>query len=197
MDTVAFEYGFLGIIILMVFFAFLIWTQKMLQVILATTGSTLVILWWSGTLHYFSYAISQQDNMSIFGFEATDLSYFIQSAELTTSILIFIWLLIFTIQYSSSLVNMASWISNSRLVQFLLSPLAIFSMIVSLSVAVLGIDVFSLTFLQSVVNNFGAQSIISYFVQYLPICIMLQGVAMIFLLFQKHKAVEPISYDDI
>ena len=87
-------------------------------------------------------------------------------------------------------------ILQSKLVQFLLSPLAIFSMIISLSVAVLWIKVFSLTFLQSVLTNFGAQSVISLYVQYLPLGILIQGLITLLLVFQKEKKVE-ITYDDI
>lgn len=196
MDTIAFEYGFLGIIILMIFFAFLIGTHKMLQVIVSTTCISLITLWWSWTLSYLSYTIAQQNTLEIFGFWSADIASFVQSAEITTSVLIFVGLLIYAIQYASSSVMMTWMILQSKLVQFLLSPLAIFSMIISLSVAVLWIKVFSLTFLQSVLTNFGAQSVISLYVQYLPLGILIQGLITLLLVFQKEKKVE-ITYDDI
>ena len=196
MDTIAFEYGFLGVIILMVFFAFLIGTHKMLQVIVATTCITLVTLWWSGSLSFLSYSIAQQSTANVFGFGPSDIVAFITSAELTTSLFIFVGLLIYTIQYATSAVVMSSGILQSKLVQLLLSPLAIFSMIISLTVAVLGIDVFSLSFLDSVLANFGRQSIIYKYIQYLPVGLLLQGLITLFLVFQKEKKLE-ISYDDL
>ena len=196
MDTIAFEYGFLWIIVLMIFFAFLIGIHKMLQVIVATTCTTLITLWWSWSLSFMSYSIAQQGTLQIFGFWSNDIVSFISSAELTTSLLIFVGLLIYTIQYSTSSIVMSSGLLQSKLLQFVLSPLAIFSMIISLTVAVLGIDVFSLSFLTSVLENFWSQSIIYKYIQYLPLGILLQGLITLLLVFQKEKKIE-ISYDDI
>ena len=152
MDTIAFEYGFLWIIVLMIFFAFLIGIHKMLQVIVATTCTTLITLWWSWSLSFLSYSIAQQGTLQIFGFWSNDIVSFISSAELTTSLLIFVGLLIYTIQYSTSSIVMSSGLLQSKLLQFVRSPLAIVSMIISLTVAVLGIDVFSLSFLTYVLG---------------------------------------------
>lgn len=180
----------------MIFFAFLIGIHKMLQVIVATTCTTLITLWWSGSLSFLSYSIAQQGTLAIFGFWPSDIIAFISSAETTTSIVIFVWLLVYAIQYATSSVTMTSRILQSKLIQFLLSPLAIFSMIIALTVAVLGINIFSLSFLSSVLTNFGEQSIIYKYIQYLPLGILLQWLITLFLVFQKEKKVE-VSYDDL
>ena len=196
MDTLAFEYAFLWVLILMVFFAFLIGTHKMLQVIISTTFITLVTLWWSGFLSFFSYSIIQQWTLSLFGFWPSEIVIFIQSAELTTNLLIFVWLLIYTIQYTTLWGDMISNALHSKLTQIILPPIAILNTIVSLSIAILWINVFSLSFLAGVLEKFWTQSFVYYFVQYLPLLLVLQWIVTLLLMFRKEKKLE-ISYDDI
>ena len=168
----------------------------MLQVIVATTCTTLITLWWSWSLSFMSYSIAQQGTLQIFGFWSNDIVSFISFFFFFTSLLIFVGFLIYIIQYFTSSIVMSSGLLQSKLLQFVLSPLAIFSMIISLTVAVLGIDVFSLSFLTSVLGNFWSQSIIYKYIQYLPLGILLQGLITLLLVFQKEKKIE-ISYDDI
>lgn len=180
----------------MIFFAFLIGTHKMLQVIIATTCITLIVLWRSGSIAFVSYSIAQQGTLEIFGFWSTAIVSFIQSAEITTSLWIYVWLLVYAIHYATPSVVMSSGIVQSKLVQFLLSPLAIFTMIISLTVAIFGIDIFSLSFLASMQAKFWWENFIYKYIQYLPLWVLVQGLIALFLLFQKEKKIE-LSYDDI
>ena len=197
MDTLAFEYAFLWVIILMVFFAFLIGTHKMLQVIIATTFITLVTLWWSGFISFLSYWIIKQNTLMVFGFWPSEIVAFLQSAELTTNLMLFMGLLIYTIQYTTLWVGTSNNILHSRLIQFVLPPVAIFNTIISLSVSILGINIFSLTFLASVITKFGTLSFVSYYVQYLPLFLLIQWLLTLILVFRKERRIEITTYDDI
>ena len=197
MDTLAFEYAFLWVIILMVFFAFLIGTHKMLQVIIATTFITLVTLWWSGFISFLSYWIIKQNTLMVFGFWPSEIVAFLQSAELTTNLMLFMGLLIYTIQYTTLWVGTSNNIIHSRLIQFVLPPVAIFNTIISLSVSILGINIFSLTFLASVITKFGTLSFVSYYVQYLPLFLLIQWLLTLILVFRKERRIEITTYDDI
>lgn len=168
----------------------------MLQVIISTTFITLVALGWSGFLSFLSYSIIQQGTLTIFGFWPTEIVGLLQSAELTTNLLIFVWLLIYTIQYTTLSGDLTHNALQSRLIQLILPPIAIFNTIVSLSVAILWINVFSLSFLAGVLEKFWTQSFVYYYVQYLPLLLLVQGLITLLLMFRKEKRIE-ISYDDI
>ena len=169
----------------------------MLQVIIATTFISLVTLWWSGFISFLSYGIIKQNTLMIFGFWPSEIVAFLQSAELTTNLMLFVGLLIYTIQYTSLWIGSSNSILHSRLTQFILPPVAIFNTIISLSISVLWINIFSLTFLASVITKFGTLSFVSYFVQYLPLFLLVQGLLTLLLVFRKERRIEITTYDDI
>jgi hypothetical protein len=195
MDTVLFEYGFLWIIILLTFFSFLIGIHKMLQVIVSTSFIILVLLWRSGFLSFVWYYVSQQSEITFFSFINTDIVNFIQSADTTTSLLIFVWLIIYAIHYANNTLHISWSLFSSKLTQVFLAPLAILSMILCLSVAVIGIDIFSLSFLQKIATSFSVDSVIYKYIFFLPLGIIFQWLFTLILLFQKEKNIS--SYDEL
>ncbi len=195
MDTVLFEYGFLWIIILLTFFSFLIWIHKMLQVIVSTSFIILVLLWRSGFLSFVWYYVAQQSDITFFSFNNTDIVSFIQSADTTTSLLIFVWLIIYAIHYANNTLHISSLLFSSKITQIFLAPLAILSMILCLSVAVVGIDIFSLQFLQKMATSFPTDSIVYRYIFFLPLGIIFQWLFTLILLFQKEKNIW--SYDEL
>ena len=195
MDTVLFEYGFLWIIILLTFFSFLIGIHKMLQVIVSTSFIVLVLLGWSGFLSFLVYYIAQTPTVTLFYFTNTDLVSFIQSADTTTSLWIFVWLIIYAIHYSNNTLHISSSLFSSKLTQVFLAPLAILSMILCLSVAVIGIDIFSLSFLQKIATSFTVDSVIYKYIFFLPLGIIFQWLFTLILLFQKEDHAS--SYDEL
>ncbi len=197
MDSITLEYLFLGIMVLMVFFAFLIGTSKMLQVIIATTCITLVVLWWSGLITFVSNSIAQNSTLTIFWFWPQDISSFLKSARITTSIFIVWGLLAYVLQYSSPLVVSSSDTSNSKIFQLILSPLAIFTTIVTLIVAVVWIDIFSLSYLSAAQAQFWPTSFVSIILNYMPLCIFLQALLTLFIVFRKENKVKEFTYNDM
>ncbi len=190
-----FEYGFLWIIVLLTFFSFLIGIHKMLQVIVSTSFIMLIVLWWSWLLSYMAYYIAQTPSIMIFSFSNIDLVNFIQSADTTTSLLIFVGLIIYAIHYANNTLQISSSLFDSKLTQIFLSPLAILSMILCLSVSVIGIDIFSVSFLQKIISSFGTDSLIYKYVFFLPLWIIFQWLFTLILLFQKEKNMP--SYDEL
>jgi hypothetical protein len=195
MDTVLFEYGFLWIIILLTFFSFLIGIHKMLQVIVSTSFIILVLLGRSGFLSFVGYYIWQQPDITFFSFSNIDIVSFIQSADTTTSLLIFVWLIIYAIHYANNTLHISSSLFSSKLTQIFLAPLAILSMILCLSVAVIGIDIFSLGFLQKIGSSFTVDSVIYKYIFFLPLGIICQWLFTLILLFQKENSIS--SYDEL
>lgn len=197
MDTVLLEYGFLGIILLLAFFSFLIGTQKMLQLIVSTSFIMLILLWRSGSLAYLAYYIGQTPAISVFSFSNLDLVQFVHNADTTTSLLIFSWLIIYAIHYSNHSFPLSSSLFSSKIAQILISPLAIMSMILCLSVAILGVNVFSLVFLQQTISSLWADNIVSKYLLFLPLCLLLQGLLTLLLLFPvPSKTTDMLEYDD-
>lgn len=190
-----FEYGFLWIIVLLTFFSFLIGIHKMLQVIVSTSFIMLIVLWWSWLLSYIAYYIAQTPSIMIFSFSNIDIVNFIQSADTTTSLFIFVWLIIYAIHYANNTLQISSSLFDSKLTQIFLSPLAILSMILCLSVSVIGVDIFSISFLQKIISSFWTDSLIYKYVFFLPLGIIFQWLFTLILLFQKEKNIP--SYDEL
>lgn len=171
----------------------------MLQVIVSTSFVILILLGWSGLLTYLSYMISQSPNMSLFSFSNLDIVSFIQSADTTTSICIFVGLMVYVVHYTKHNLNIVSPFFQSKLAQVALAPLAILSMVLCLSVAVIGTNIFSLAFLQETAASFSPWSFVYYFVFCLPIWLLLQGFTTLIILFERERTLShsPISYDDL
>lgn len=196
MDTAFFEYGLLWVIIVLTFFSFLIGVNKMLQVIVSTSFIMLIVLWWSWFLSYLWYYIALTPSITFFSFTNNDIISFVQSADAMTSLIIFLWLIIYAIHYADMTIPLSSKIFSSKFTQILLSPIAIISVVLSLSVAIIGIDVFSITFLQKIAVTFTSDSFVYHYVFFLPLGIIMQWLLTLVLLFPKHKDYPP-SYDDI
>lgn len=195
MDTAILEYGFLWIIVLLTFFSFLIGIHKMIQVIVSTSFIMLIVLWWSWLLSYVAYYISQTPSIMLFSFSNIDIVNFIQSADTTTSLFIFVWLIVYAIHYATNTLQLSSSLFDSKLTQIFLAPLAILSMVLCLSVAVIGIDIFSIAFLQKIMSSFGTNSLIYKYIFFLPLWIIFQWLFTLILLFQKEKNLP--SYDEL
>lgn len=195
MDTVIFEYGLLWVIVLLTFFSFLIGTHKMLQVIVSTSFIMLILLGWSWFLSYIGYYIAQTPTITLFYFSNIDLVNFIQSADTTTSLIIFVWLIVYAIHYANNTLQISSSLFSSKLTQVFLAPLAILSMILCLSIAIMWIDLFSIAFLQKIGSSFGVDSIIYKYIFFLPIGIIFQWLFTLILLFQKEKNL--VAYDEL
>ena len=120
------------------------------------------------------------------------------SAKIATSILIFGGLLAYVLQYSAPLLVSASGFFSSKFTQLLLSPFAIFSMMVTLSVAIVGVEAFSLDFLLATRSQFGSMSLVSLLVQYLPLALLGQALLTLLLIFRKQKKSDrEMDYDDL
>lgn len=167
----------------------------MLQVIVSTSFIILILLWWSWFLSYLGYYIAQTPSITLFYFSNIDLVAFLQSADTTTNLLIFVWLIIYAIHYANNTLQISSSLFQSKLTQVFLAPLAILSMVLCLSVAVIGIDIFALSFLQKIALSFSTDSLIYKYVFFLPLWLIFQWLFTLIILFQK----ESISswYDDL
>jgi hypothetical protein len=84
---------------------------------------------------------------------------------------------------------------SSKLTQVFLAPLAILSMILCLSVAVVGVDIFSVSFLQKIATSFTVDSAIYTYIFFLPLGVLAQGLFTLILLFQKQEHIS--SYDEL
>lgn len=196
MDIALLEYGLLGVIILLVFLTFAVWMHKMTQVIIAMTSSTLIILWWSGFLSFIESYIASLGEFTLFSLSQTQIVTLLESSQITINFLILAWILIYIIQYTSFSFPVGWTHLSGRTMQILFSPLAIFSMIISLSVALLWIDVLSPIFLTQVGEKFWTQHFIYYCMFYLPLGIVIQWLTTLILLFKKNVT-NVTSYDDI
>lgn len=182
---------------MMIFLAFLIGTHKMLQVIVATVFISLISLSRSGMLTILSHIIIAQGTIKIFWFWPESIALFLNSAKVTTWILIFISLLFYILQYTSISVNLNARLIDSKLFQLILAPIAILTMLLSFSVAVLWIDLFSLTFLDLVQERFWKGGFLYIYIQYLPIGLLLHALLWVFLLFPKtYTRKTTINYDE-
>lgn len=180
-----FQYILFGVVILLAFFVFLIGINKMFQVIVSTSFIILVVLWWSGLFVYLKYYLSVHSEIMLFSFSNISLIEFLNSADTTTNILLFVGLLIYAIHYSDTHLQPSGNMFSSKLLQVALVPIAIMSMIVGLSISVVGIDLFSLWFLQQLATNFSNNTIIFNYIFFLPVALLLQGLITLLLLFPK------------
>ncbi len=196
-DTSLVGYGALWIISLLTFFCFLIGTNKMLKIIVSISLFIVILLWRSWFLNYLISFLMQSSDIVFLTFSHIELAVFIKSADTTTSILIFIWLLIYVVHHTNSWLDLSSPVFSSKIVQqLILVPCAIISIILWLSVALIGVDLFSVSFLQSIAISFSSTSLVYRYIFFLPMWLLLQWLFTLFVLFRRENT-SSTSYDDL
>lgn len=81
-------------------------------------------------------------------------------------------------------------LAHSKFMQLLLSPLAIISVMISLTVAVLGIDIFSWEFIMRIAQNTQSAPILSQYLLYVPLLLILQVIITMILIFPKKPSAD-------
>ncbi len=190
------EYTLIAALIVLMFFAFLIGTNRMLQVIVSAGFIIVIVLWFSWWLQHLIDILRVTDSIVLFDFTHTELAYFIESASLTLRMLLTGGLLFYVLQYMRYVGGRHSSL-DSRLIQILLVPLAIISMVLSLIVAVLGTSIFAPWFIANTMALYGSTSIVSYTLWWLPWLMVAQGLITLFLVFDKKVTLSDVWYDDI
>jgi hypothetical protein len=196
MDIGLVEYVALWVVSLLTFFCFLIGVDKMLKIIVSISLFIVILLGRSWFLNYLNYFLMQSSDIVFFTFSHIELAVFIKSADTTTSILLFIGLLVYAVHYTSSTMDLSSALFSSKIVQqIVLVPCAIFSIILGLSVAIIGIDIFSVSTLQNIATLFSTDSLLYRYVFFLPMLLFLQWLFTLFVLFKGEDDVSSLSDD--
>lgn len=188
-----FEYALLAVIALLAFFCFLIGMDKMIKLIIGTTILIVIILWRWMLLQTFLFQLMYVGPArSLFGIAQETLVSIVQSIDTTTSVVLFVGLMIVVMTYTHLDIVFDNFTLSSQVQQLLLVPLAIMSLLIGLAVAVIGVDIMNpeklITIAQLLTHNIQVQRMILY----LPLWIMIQGlcslglVSSFGLVFWKH-----------
>lgn len=197
MDSLIVEYGVIIMIVMMWFFAVLIGIHKMLQIIVSSSFVMLMVLWRSTWLNWIAHIVGQDSSFSLWWLSHADISYAIASADITTSVLLTIGMLVYVVHYSRYTTPWSDAIIQSRVSQLLFAPFAILSMILCLVVAIFWWEIFVIDFLISMMELYGRDSILYTLISLLPLGFFIQGLITVFLIFPPERRTVVTTYDDI
>ena len=173
----------IGVLALLVFFCFLMGIDKMLKLILGTTVLMVVVLWWSALLRTRTFFLNKLwESWTLVWIEQTTLLNIVQSIDTTTSILLFVGLMIVVMSYAKLDIIFDSMYLSPQAQQLVLAPAAIISLVVGLSVSVVWIDVFDPIKLQIIASTLTTNSQVQTMIMYLPFWFMLQGCIVLSLI---------------
>jgi hypothetical protein len=177
-------------------------TDKMVKLVIGTSILFVIILGRSGLLQTWNYYLIQMwaDGL-LLGISQPTLLTIVQSIDSVTGVLIFLSGMVVMMKYTYLDIAFDNGKFSPQAQQLLLIPLSLFSLIVGLTVAVIGIDVFSPTKLYALANILTRSFEFQTLIRYLPFCVMLQGAMSLFLVssldfgFGERKTVDPLRDD--
>ena len=170
-----FEYGLLGVLVLLGFFCFLIGLDKMVKLVLGTTILIVVVLGRSALLQTWTYFLTQMGTTRTFiGLSQPTLLMILQSIDLVSSVIIFIGAMIVIITYGRIDISLDSVSLSPHIQQLVLVPLAIVSVIIGLSVAIRGVDILNPIRMAAVASTLTTNRNIQLLIRYLPLGIIVQ-----------------------
>lgn len=120
----------------------------------------------------FEYYLNQSQ-ISFFGLGWKSIASFLDNAKITINIIIYIVFLLVVIVRSSIQITLPNHILKKKIILVMLVPMTILSLFISIEIVLFGVDIFNLTFLQSIAVSFENSSIIYNIVYFSALVLLL------------------------
>lgn len=172
-------YGIVALIGILAIFSFTIGIEKMIKIILGNYILSSICLAASQSINLAVEYIKKTPELTFMGFSYTKIANFLGNGSMTIILILYIILLIVIFKTSKIKISLPDDEAIKKMLQILFVPITVISIILTLQIAILGIDGINISTISSIANMVANNIYMFTFVSFTPVRILIHGIVTI------------------
>ena len=172
-------YGIVILVAILAVFAFTIGIEKMIRVILGNYILSSICLAASQSINLAIEAMKKTPDLTFMGFWYDKVANFLSNGSMTIVLILYIVLLILIFKTSKIKISLPDDEALKKMLQIIFVPLTVISMVLTLQIAILGINGINVSAITSIANAVANNPYMFQFVSLTPVRILLHGIVTI------------------
>lgn len=172
-------YGIVALAGILAVFSFAIGIEKMIKIILGNYILSSICLAASQSITILVNALHTTPELKFIGMSYDKIAKFLENGNMTIVLILYITLLVIIYRTSKIKITLPDDEAIKKMLQLLFVPLTIISIILTLQIAILGIDGIKVSGISSIANTVANNIYIYKFISLTPVWILLHGIVTI------------------
>lgn len=172
-------YAIVTLVGVLVIFSFTIGIEKMIKIILGNYILSSICLAASQSMSLAVEAMKKTPELTLMGFSYDTIANFLNNGNMTIVLILYIILLVVIFRTSKIKISLPDDEAIKKMLILLFVPLTVISMILTLQIAILGINGISISALSSIAKTVANNPYMFQFVSLTPVRLLLHGIVTI------------------
>lgn len=172
-------YTIVVLVAILAVFAFTIGIEKMIRIILWNYILSSICLAASQSINLAVETMKKTPDLTFMGFGYDKVANFLNNGSMTIILIVYIILLVVIFRTSKIKIGLPDDEALKKMLQIIFVPLTVISMVLTLQIAILGMDGISITTISSIANAVANNPYMFQFVSLTPVRILLHGIVTI------------------
>ncbi len=172
-------YALVILVGILVIFSFSIGIEKMIKIILGNYILSSICLAASQSMSLAVEAMRKTPDLKLMGFSYDTIANFLNNGNMTIVLIVYLLLLVIIFRTSKIKISLPDDEAIKKMLLLLFVPLTVISMILTLQIAILGINGISITALSIIAKTVANNPYMFQFVSLTPVRILLHGIVTI------------------
>ena len=174
-------YIFIVVLGALVIFSFAIGIEKMIKIILWNYILSSIARASSAAINVLIHYINANPDVSFFGMGSTTLANFFTNGKTTIVLILYILLIVLVYKKSKIHISLPMDDASRKMTQIIFVPLTVISIILTLQIALMGMEVTNIQSLSWLSETISTNPYIIMYFSLTPVWILLHGIVTIFL----------------
>jgi len=172
-------YAIVVVVGILAIFAFTIGIEKMIRVILGNYILSSICLAASQSMNLAVETMKKTPDLTFMGFGYDKVANFLSNGSMTIILILYVILLVVIYKTSKIKISLPGDEAIKKMLQMIFVPLTVISMVLTLQIAILGMDGINISGISSVANAVANNPYMFQFVSLTPVRILLHGIITI------------------
>lgn len=173
------NYIIIGVASILAIFSFVMWIEKMIKIILGNYILAAICLSVSEVLNMIITFLNTDPDAKLIWISMTKLANFLSNSKITIILMIYWWLLIFIYLKSKLSIRLPQDDNIVKWLYFIIVPMTVVSIILTLQIAFMGIKAFDIVHLQTITETLWPNNYVYKFFSLTPLRFFLHGIVTI------------------
>lgn len=174
-------YIFIVVLGVLVIFSFAIGIEKMIKIILGNYILSSIARASSAAINVLINYITANPDLTFFGLGSTTLTNFFSNGKTTIVLIIYVLLIVLVYKKSKIHISLPMDDASRKMTQIIFVPLTVISIILTLQIALMGMEVTNLQSLSRLGTVISSNPYVIMYFSLTPVWILLHGIVTIFL----------------
>ena len=172
-------YAIVVLVAILAIFSFTIGIDKMIRIILGNYILSSICLAAGQSINLGVEYMSKHPELSFMGFWYDKVANFLNNGNMTIVLILYIILLFVIFKKSKIRISLPDDEALKKMLQIIFVPLTVISMVLTLQIAILGMDGINITAISSIAATVANNPYIFQFVSLTPVWILLHGIVTV------------------